>query len=81
MAGNRRVHTALKWVAGALGMATGAYASYVGVTWLRYGHASPASAEDADPLLDQFMPGYEVSERHHVHIAAPTDITFAAACE
>jgi hypothetical protein len=81
MASNRRFRTALKWVAGALGVATGAYASYVGVTWFRYGHSAPASADDADPLLDQFMPVYEVSERHHVHIAALADITFAAACE
>jgi hypothetical protein len=81
MGRSTNVRTALKWVVGALGVATGAYASYVGVTWLRYGQASPANPEDADPLLDRFMPVYEVSERHHIHVAAPADITFAAACE
>jgi hypothetical protein len=76
-----RLHSVLKWTAGALGMVTGTYATYVGVTWLRYGHPAPASADDADPLLDRFMPVYEVAERHHVRVAAPADITFAAACE
>ena len=33
-----RIRTALTWTAGALGVAAGVYASYVGVTWLRYGH-------------------------------------------
>jgi hypothetical protein len=78
---NTPVYTALKWTAGALGLATGAYASYVGVTWLRYGHPSPASATDADPLLDRFIPVHEVAERHHVQVAALAEITFAAACE
>jgi hypothetical protein len=76
-----RVRRGLTWTAGALGLATGAYAGVVGVTWLRYGHPSPPSAEDVDPLLDRFMPAYEVAERHHIHVAAPADVTFAAACE
>ncbi len=71
----------LKWTAGALVMAAGAYASYVVVTWLRYGHTVPATADEADPLLDQFMPVYDVAERHHVHVAAPADVTFAAGFE
>ena len=48
--------SALTWVAGTLGVAAGAYAGYVGVTWLRYGQPAPATADDADPLLDHFMP-------------------------
>jgi hypothetical protein len=62
MGRNSRVHNALKWAAGALGLVTGAYASYVGVTWLRYGHPAPTSTDNADPLLDRFMPVYEVAE-------------------
>lgn len=81
MNGHRRVRTVLKWTAGALGMAAGAYAGYVGVTWLRYGHPAPASPQEADRLLDSFIPAYDVAERHHIEIAAPPDITFAAACE
>jgi hypothetical protein len=72
---------ALTWTAGAFGVAAGAYAVYVGTTWLRYGQPSPASADDIDALLDRFMPVYEVAERHHIHVAAPAEITFAAACE
>jgi hypothetical protein len=75
------MRNALKWAAGALGVAAGAYASYVGVTWLRYGHAAPARADASDPLLDQFMPVYDVAELHHIHVAAPAEITFTAACE
>lgn len=77
---NPRLHTTLKWTAGVLGFATAAYASYVGVAWVRYGH--PLRATDgADPLLDRFMPIYEVAERHAARVAAPADITLAAACE
>jgi len=72
---------ALKWAAGTLGVAASAYAGYVGMTWLRYGHPSPARADDADPLLDRFMPVHDVAERHHIHVAAPAEITLAAACE
>jgi hypothetical protein len=79
MGRNSQVQSALKWIAGALGLATGAYASYVGVTWLRYGHPTRASDDEVDPLLDQFMPTYDVVERHHVHVAAPADITLAVA--
>lgn len=76
-----RVHTRLKWTTGALGAAAGAYAAYAGVTWLRYGHTAPPSPDAADPLLDRFIPSYDVAERHHIQVAAPADITFVAACE
>jgi hypothetical protein len=62
-------------------MAAAAYATWVGATWLRYGYPAEASPEDADLLLDRFMPIYEVAERHHIRVAAPADVTFAAACE
>jgi hypothetical protein len=32
-------------------------------------------------LLDRFIPVYDVAERHHIHVAAPAEITYAAACE
>jgi len=81
MSSNTRLGTALKWAAGALGVATGAYATYVGVTWFRYGHPVRARADDADALLDRFMPACDVTERHHIHVAAPAETTFRAACE
>jgi hypothetical protein len=60
-------------------LATGAYASYVGLTWLRYGHPAPARDDDADPLLDRFMPTYEIVERHHIRVAAPAAVTLNVA--
>jgi hypothetical protein len=51
------------------------------MTWLRFGHAAAAGPEAADPLLDRFIPVYDVAERHQIHVAAPPDITFAVACE
>lgn len=69
-----------RWLSIGIGAAAAAYATYAGVTWLRYGHASPAAAEQ-DPLLDQFLPVYDVGERHHIRVDAPAETTFAAACE
>lgn len=51
------------------------------MTWVRYGNPPSPNPEEADPMLDQFMPEYEVVERHHIRVAAPAEITFAAACE
>jgi hypothetical protein len=78
---DEHVRRALKWTAGALGIAAGTYAGYVGLTWLRYGHPAAASPDKADLLLDRFLPAYDVAERHHIHVAALPDVTFAAACE
>ena len=75
------LRTALKWTGGALAVASGAYATYAGVTWLRYGHPTPATNDEFDQLLDRFMPTYDIVERHHIDVAAPPDITYAAACE
>jgi hypothetical protein len=75
------VRNTVKWTTTALGLAAGAYAGYVGLTWLRYGHPAPGAPDDADPLLDRFMPVYEVAERHRIRVAAPAEITFVAACE
>lgn len=76
------MRAALRWlaVAGASGVA--AYAGMVALTRARYGSppCSPAP-EEADELLDRFMPTYEVVERHHVRVSAPSETTFAAACE
>jgi hypothetical protein len=63
------------------GAAAGAYAVWAGVAWLRYGNAKPPSTEYADPLLDRFMPEYEVVERQHIRVLAPADVTLAAAYE
>lgn len=70
------------WVAAGLGVAAGAYAAYVGVTWCRYERAAHASGRaDGDSALDRFMPSYEVGGRHHIRVAAPAAITLGAARE
>lgn len=61
------------------GLATASYATYAGITWLRYGRAKRAKGEAADPLLDTFMPAYDVCDRHAIAVAAPFDVTLAAA--
>ena len=78
---NVYVRRTLKSAAGVIGLASAAYAAYVGSAWLRYGHAAAATGDDVDPLLDRVMPRYDIVERHHVAVGAPADITFAAACE
>lgn len=71
-----------RWLAAGAGLAAASYAAYVAATWYRYGRVTrDVGADDRDALLDQFMPTYDVAERHHVRIAAPAEITFAAAAE
>ena len=60
---NPIVRTTLKATMTVLGVASGAYAGYAGVTWLRYGAGEGLRHEEVDPLLDRFMPVYDVAER------------------
>jgi hypothetical protein len=77
----RSLHTSLKWLAAAIGAAAGAYGVYVGAAWIGYGRPPAAAPDEIDPLLDRFMPVYDIAERHHIGVGAPADVTFAAACE
>ena len=61
--------------------AAGAYAAYIGTTWMRYGHIHPPTGSDIDSLLDDMMPNYEAADRHHVLVEAPADVAFRAARE
>jgi hypothetical protein len=61
-------------------MAAG-YATVVATNWYRYGHVRPAGPDEREPLLDQFMPEYEVAERHQIRVAAPAATTLAAAVD
>lgn len=65
-----RVLTAIAAAGATVGLA------YLARTWYRYGrvHRRPA-----DPLLDRYMPAFVVAERHDVRVAAPADVTYAAA--
>jgi hypothetical protein len=66
-----------KWVAGGAGVAAALYAGYAGLTWYRYGRRTAPG--ETDPLLDVFMPVYDVIERHHTRVHAPAEVTLAAA--
>jgi hypothetical protein len=72
---------ALPWLAVGAGFATALYATHAGFSWLRYGHPARPASDETDQLLDQFIPAYEVVERHHVLVGAPADVTLAAACD
>ena len=75
-----RSSTALLWLAAGAGLATALYDTRAGFTWLQYGHPPGPDIDETDPLLDEFIPAYEVVERHHVRVAAPAAIAVAAAC-
>ena len=73
--------TALRWLVAGVGVATTLYATRAGFTWLQYGNLLGPNLDEADRLLDEFIPAYEVVERHHVRVAAPAAIALAAACD
>ncbi len=75
-----RIRSAASWLGVGIALTAATYAAYAAVAWLRYGTPSqPARPEDADALLDRFIPSYEVAERHHVRVAAPGTIVLGAA--
>jgi hypothetical protein len=74
----RSVALGVKGAATAAALGAASYAAYVGTTWLRYGHPSAPTRDQADTLLDRFMPRYHVAERHQIGVAAPREVTFGA---
>jgi hypothetical protein len=65
-----------------VGLAVAAYASSVGITWCLYGRPKrQVGGEGEGSQLDQFIPDYEVVERHAMRVAAPAGIAFDAACD
>lgn len=50
---------------------------YLARNWCNYGKVSATGTPD--PLLDRFMPTYEVREYHEIRVAAPVEIAYAAA--
>ena len=58
------------------------YAAYAAFTWCRYGRVEHGrDPRESDELLDRFIATYDVVERHQIRVAAPADITMAAARE
>jgi hypothetical protein len=66
-------------IAAAIAAAT--YGGLAAWSWLRFGRAWRRTGDDGDPLLDRFMPDFDIVERHHIRVAAPAAVTLAAACE
>ncbi|HEU5262817.1 MAG TPA: hypothetical protein VFU41_15465 [Gemmatimonadales bacterium] len=68
----------LPWVAaGALLTVVIGWGLWFTIAWFRYGH--PAATGASDPVLDRFMPFYEVAERHEIRVATRAAITYEAA--
>ncbi len=63
------------------GVGAAVYGTLVWSAWNRYGYPKPPSSKEHDPLLDEYMPDYDVVERHSVVVNAPADEAFRAACE
>lgn len=51
---------------------------YLARNWYRYGKVSTNGKRD--PLLDIFMPTYEVREYHDARVAAPVELAYEAMC-
>jgi hypothetical protein len=73
------LQSASRLTAAVAGVAAGVYGVYAATTWLRYGHPTAARGDERDPLLDRFMPVYDVVERHAIRVDAPADATLEAA--
>jgi hypothetical protein len=59
----------------------GVYATYVGVTWLRYGTQKRRTRHEEDHLLDRFLPDFEVSDCQAAYVVAPEETALAAALD
>ena len=72
---------AFRKTVGVMGAGAGAVAmlgvGYAGFTWYRYGKVARGGARN--PLVDRFIPKYEVREVHQTRVAAPADVTFGVA--
>ena len=76
-----RTRSLLRQLSVGAGLAFGAYVTYAGVAWWRYGRPSAPKPVERDQWLDRFMPAYDIVERHHIRVDAPADVTFSAACD
>src|SRR4051794_21105432 len=79
---NKKTKTPLfKGLADLIGAAVGGYLVYAARTWLRYGRNRAIAVTDPthDPLLDIFMPEFDVRDRHEIHVAASAEKTLQAA--
>jgi hypothetical protein len=52
------------------------YGCYIVITWWEFG--TDRRTRDLDPLLDRFLPDWEVAERHEIQVQAPFEMTYLA---
>jgi hypothetical protein len=69
----------VRWIGLGTAVAAATYAAVAGAAWQDYGRPAPPQDDEADPLLDRFIPVYEAVERHDIRVAAPAAVTFAVA--
>ena len=67
-----------RWLAMMTGCGAAAYATYVAVTWARYGRYRVGRRTDS--LLDRFVPDWDVALHHHAAVDAPADVALSIAC-
>ena len=67
------------WAAAGVGILGVGYLTLATAAWARFGHARRSHPDEADDLLDRFIPSYETVERHQVRVAAPAAITLHVA--
>jgi hypothetical protein len=75
------VRFATKWSAIGIGLGAFSYAAHTATTFLGYGRPRRSKGVNADPLLDIFIPDYEVVDRHSVRVAVPAEVVLTAATE
>ena len=68
-----------RWIGTGVAISAAGYAALVTAARLGYGHPAPPAPDEEDPLLDEFMPRYEIVERHNIAVHAPPAVTLAAA--
>jgi hypothetical protein len=61
---------------GLLAVCLAGYLTYAVMTWLEYGNHVGSAA--LDPLLDRFIPDWEVAERHETMVRAAPEQTYLA---
>lgn len=81
MKARANTRSVLRFLAASAGIAATGYATVAAVTWIRYGHPRRADSDSESTTLDRFMDDYEVVERHQIHVGAPAEVTFSAACD
>ena len=73
----RMLRRLLGYAAGGAGFFSLSYAAYVARAWWRFGRDDADAGRD--PMLDRFLPRWDVRECHHVRVHASPELTYAVA--